>query len=934
MRTHEFRSANDRETIEDIRASLRDYIEATYHIGHPSVIEQRRHLLESEGVIFREPFIESTPRYRTDQRFVDLDLDSEVQMLLGKLTQKTDGLDALLFDPPYTHQSEALEFAVRDSASLAITTGTGSGKTESFLLPMLAGLAKEAAHDPNSFVTPAVRTLILYPMNALVNDQLGRLRLLLGDTRVTSQFEAWAGRPARFARYTSRTLYPGVRTGERDGRRLQPIDDFYVDIHDRAEDVGAQYHEEAQVLRNSLMSRGKWPAKSSIREWWGAPNKRWKDKDGNFQRAVTLPSDSELLTRHEVFAKPPDVLITNYSMLEYMLLRPLERPIFDATRQWLAANPDQKFLLIVDKAHLYRGSAGAEVALLLRRLRTRLGITPDRLQVITTSASFSDPEYARKFAAQLSGKKTSDFRAIEGRRQYREPATTGSIAEAEMLGAVKLRNFYDANEDSDKVTAVANFLAARGVSSDGRPVAALLYDALRDFGPLNYLVNQTMDEAQPVSELGPNLFPGAELLLADRAVTTLVALGSAAREKPDQAGLLPCRVHGFFRGLPGLWACIDPNCSELDEHLRGGPTGKMFAQPQVTCGCGARVFEYYTCRHCGTSYVRAYTNDLSEPNYLWHEQGGAFQAAAGSVPELHALDMLLEEPTGQVQRADIDLITGALDADHLGTRHRLVYIPRNRSGEVVESENEDDEPEVVRASGEFRPCGVCERSAGFGRSSVQDHQTKGDQPFQALVTRQIEVQPPSKEYSDFAPLRGRKVLAFSDSRQVAARLAPNLQTYSMRDVIRPLIIRGWVELSSQELIRRQLSMQNLFLATMVGAKILKSRLRPELRVAESMDVLSAVSDAVDAGAFTSDDVGQLVGLIMLQDEPPLSLLKAMYATLTDRYYGLTSLGLASIRETGVKTQKLLNDLPEISGVASSDDEKLALVRMWLDCWTN
>lgn len=65
--------------------------------------------------------------------------------------------------------------------------------------------------------------------------------------------------------------------------------------------------------------------------------------------------------------------------------------------------------------------------------------------------------------------------------------------------------------------------------------------------------------------------------------------------------------------------------------------------------------------------------------------------------------------------------------------------------------------------------------AGFGRSSVQDHQTKGDQPFQALVTRQIEVQPPSAPYSDFAPLRGRKVLAFSDSRQVAARLAPNLQ---------------------------------------------------------------------------------------------------------------------------------------------------------------
>ena len=82
--------------------------------------------------------------------------------------------------------------------------------------------------------------------------------------------------------------------------------------------------------------------------------------------------------------------------------------------------------------------------------------------------------------------------------------------------------------------------------------------------------------------------------------------------------------------------------------------------------------------------------------------------------------------------------------------------------------------------------------------SVQDHQTKGDQPFQALVTRQLEVQPPGPQpYRDFAPLRGRKVLAFSDSRQVAARLAPNLQNYAMRDVIRPLVLRGWSELAAQ-----------------------------------------------------------------------------------------------------------------------------------------
>ena len=86
------------------------------------------------------------------------------------------------------------------------------------------------------------------------------------------------------------------------------------------------------------------------------------------------------------------------------------------------------------------------------------------------------------------------------------------------------------------------------------------------------------------------------------------------------------------------------------------------------------------------------------------------------------------------------------------------------------------------------------QTAAFGRSYVQDHQTKGDQPFQALIVQQLQTQPPSsRAATDFAPLQGRKVLIFSDSRQTAARLAPNLQVYSMRDALRPLILSGWRE---------------------------------------------------------------------------------------------------------------------------------------------
>ncbi|WP_197502124.1 DEAD/DEAH box helicase [Mycobacterium sp. E2733] len=924
------------ETITKIQAALRDYIEATYHIGHPTLIDQRRVVLEEEGVLFRAPFFESTPRYQTDERFADLDLDPAVHTLFGSLAKPADPLPRILFDPPYTHQAEALELAVRDGMSLAITTGTGSGKTESFLLPMLAKLVVEAANRADSFAEPAVRALILYPMNALVNDQLGRLRLLLGDPRVTDLFTSLVGRPARFARYTSRTLYPGVRTVKKDQYRLESIEDFYISLIDQANDPSSPWHDAAVALKETLEAKGKWPAKPDLKGWFGAKGSRWKNPAGEFIRAVTQPDDPELLTRYEVLQAPPDVLITNYSMLEYMMMRPLERPVFDATRKWLHDNPDERFLLVIDEAHLYRGASGAEVALLLRRLRSRLGIDPDRLQIICTSASFDSPHYARQFAAQLSGKSESDFRTVQGHLALRETAGPGSAEDAETLSALPLSDYYEAQTDEARKAAVSGLLTYRGVTIDsGKTVGELLYEALESFEPMGLLVNETMQRAQPVGELGATLFPTVEAELRDRAASALIALGSAARRSTEDAGLLPCRVHAFFRGLPGLWACLDPECTAVDRerHPDQGPVGKLYAQPQATCACGARVFELYTCRHCGSAYARAYTDDVVEPTYLWHEPGGAFQSVSGSIPELFPLDLLLETPaTGEVEAADLDLVTGRLNPYPDGLRMRGVFLPRRRSGEVVRGDDDNDDDEA-EANGEFKPCGVCGRLAGFGRSSVQDHQTKGDQPFQALVTRQIEVQPPGAQaYSDFAPLRGRKVLAFSDSRQVAARLAPNLQNYALRDVIRPLILRGWTELDALPNVARNMSLDRLFLAVMIGAKRLKVRLRPELKPGESMHVLKEVGDAIDRGALEGN-VDAREDLLMLSASPPQSLLRAIYDTLTDRYYGLVPLGLASIRERASVRDGLLANLPDIPGVATGSDTKLALVRLWLAQWT-
>jgi len=266
------------ETTQQLHRALRDYIEATYHVSHPILVAQRQRLLNEIGVIHQRPYLESTPRYKTGALFRDLGLDPAALEVLSAVS-KTDGdLGLLIHDPPYQHQADATRLSLVEGKSLVVMTGTGSGKTECFLLPILGKLAGEAHGKGNAFgKTPAVRALVLYPMNALVNDQLGRLRLLFGDPRIVSRFMDWSGRPARFARYTSRTLYPGVRDEKKDKDRLLPIGRYYVQNLETALEPPSSQQSAAENLVRELKSRGKWPAKPDLIAWYGKKNTRWKD---------------------------------------------------------------------------------------------------------------------------------------------------------------------------------------------------------------------------------------------------------------------------------------------------------------------------------------------------------------------------------------------------------------------------------------------------------------------------------------------------------------------------------------------------------------------------------------------------------------------------------------------------------------------------------
>lgn len=917
-------AATIQQTIDELRLTLTHYIEATYHISHPALVEQRRGLLRQPGGIYQAPYLESTPRYKSAEPYAQIDdLPAAALEVLRALSDDSAG-KPVIYPSPYLHQLQALRETLSGNRNLMIMTGTGSGKTESFLLPILGKLAIEARDHSASFAKyHAVRALILYPMNALVNDQLGRLRTLFGDPRTIVMFEKWTQRPALFARYTSRTPYAGLRNAKKDGSHLASIGDFFGAIEDanRRYENSSENEEDVRAvgLFESLKKRGKWPAKESVSAWLGKAPTPWA------KRAHRRPHDAELLTRHEVHASPPDLLITNYSMLEYMMMRPIERPIFDATKAWLNACRQQKMLVVLDEAHLYRGAQGAEVGLLLRRLRERLNIPAERMQVICATASFSDEGKmnAGSFGAQLTGAPAESFTPITGDLLDRSPAAMGDFADANVLATVDLDQFYS-SDPGQRMAAVASFLAFRGVASGD--VDKSLHAALREYPPFNRLVNETMRAAISLAEL-PHVVFRKEVpeALAEKAMTALLALGSRARDKPGEASLLPCRIHSFFRGLPGLWVCMDDKCPDAQLGVPS-PAGRLFSQPHERCSCGAPVLEYFTCRHCGTSYARAYTNDVAQPRYLWAKEGEKLETAVGLLEALHPLDLLLEEPPSEVRAkaAYYDLVSGQLNPDNLGDKHRTVFLSPPRAA----ASKPAGTPNGARP-GQFAPCACCDQTAGYGQSSVQDHQTKGDQPFLALLGSQLRIQPPGPQaQSAFAPLRGRKVLIFSDSRQVAARLAGTLQNYSLRDAVRALLPLGYEILRSDGDFSKTLVLNHAYLAVLVAAHKFGVRLRPELGDGEALAEVEGPSPGpVPTGL-------QLFQLQNSLSRCPQRLMQAILDALKHTNLGLDleALAVATVAEATVHSGKIVK-LPNLPGMAEDDESKLAVCRAWIRCWT-
>jgi len=766
----------------ELHNTLRSYLEAAYHIRNVSLIDERRALLTENGYISQLPWVESTPIYETDRPYSELNLPKATKNLLTQLSSLQPGVG--VFPKPYRHQARALEAFLTEGHDIVIATGTGSGKTESFLMPILSMLAEEAANRPQSAKLPGCRALLLYPMNALVNDQLSRIRRLFGDERVAELLSNGRGRPVRFGSYTSRTPYPGTRNATKDKKHIAPLfDEFFLKYVNDTEKVA------------QLKEKGKWPSKD-LAAFYGADKrekgtyKTGKRKGQTFVREnwdlrlKTQPFDRELLTRHEMQEECPDLLITNYSMLEYMLMRPIERSIFHSTRDWLESHPDNQLILVLDEAHMYRGAAGAEVALLIRRFRARLGIPRERMRCILTSASLGEGAEAEqailKFARELTGlSETSPrkFFLIKGEKERRSGHRLGTAAEAAALAKFDLGAFHQFETDrSVAIRAVQTLAADLGWSPfDGRPddLDQYLFDQLTGFGPAEELIRLVGGSAVEFSDLATRLFPDTTMEDGRRATEVLLALGTFARRHEDGRILLPTRLHLFFRGLPGLYACTNRKCEvRLDRQPKSNYLlGRLYTEPRLHCTCSrrARVYELLTHRECGAAFLRGFLRHPGD-DFLLHEAGTLVGLDETQQEPLHEVHLLVdgephEDARDSCAEVWLDVTTGQL----LRRRPEATDGYLRAFISTTELNRQEGRPVIT-----FKVCPVCLKRFRGDRNKIMDLATKGEAPFANLVKAQLMLQPPrSKESLEF-PNGGRKVLLFSDGRQKAARLSRNI----------------------------------------------------------------------------------------------------------------------------------------------------------------
>lgn len=582
---------------EKLRSELSTYLKTQYIGKNNLLLSALSERLDEKGVLWQTPFIELPASYKLFENGLKAPgLPDWVVDFLSELATNNLGV----FKTPFSHQIEALQGTWKGE-DLFVSTGTGSGKTECFMWPLITKLADEAKNNVSAWNgIRGARVIVMYPMNALVADQISRLRRIIGTDTFVDIFRdktSVSVRRPQFGMYTGRTPYAGEKPiKESDGELAKSLSRLLLSKEN-----------EPQIFA-SLQKEGKIPAKQSLEGFI---------ENLKNNKHFTNPEDAELVTRFEMHRTCPDILITNYSMLEYMLIRPREDTIWDGTKAWLEDDPKNRLLFIIDEAHMYRGASGGEVALLLRRLFNRLGIGRDKVQFVLTTASMPNADDEERkavsdFAHLLTASKSDKFHYIYGDLIKKVNIPERTIEDSKYL----------VWSDEQPFESIKRFLSDIPISFKSLDDAQQwLFDNIRSVDRFAKLHEICCGSATSVDELAAELFPDLSECEANKAVYCLLAISSFAINRKGEA-LYPIRLHMLFRGIKGLYACTNPNCK--NRHTHDGLTlGQIFMKDDVyICPeCGGTVYELINDRRCGVLYLKGFITDIRDKAYLWRNSG-------------------------------------------------------------------------------------------------------------------------------------------------------------------------------------------------------------------------------------------------------------------------------------------------------------------------
>jgi len=499
--------------LNNVIDEYRDYLLTEFHAKDRSLREALERELDRPGFLAQEPFFQAHRSFKPGKRWAELPLDPQIAHVMAERTRAYGSADA---EFAFLHQSDSISHLLGPEASpLVVTTGTGSGKTECFLLPVI----QNAIEDATRFKKSGLTAILLYPMNALANDQLTRIESYLEG----SGFEG------------------AVRVGK----------------YDRS----------------------------------------------------TCEAD-----RQKLRANPPHILLTNYMMLEYLLVRPKDR-------EDIFANHRCRFL-VLDEVHTYRGTLGTNIALLVRRLQAHLALArqdwftnvPEadrprrfpKLIAVGTSATIKTPSEEGMTREQALAERDREVREFFAKLTGADVATIKVLGEELKDVAIPPEAAYPVSIIPDVLCDLASpeavhsaLCSLAGVSAKSSLAEAahrcrILWDLNR------WLIRKPMSVGQIVEAVKSEVPARASLPDDELRREVEAALNIGAALPDGTPGSLRLRVHSFIRGGWQFHRCLDPDC------------GRLYPMGEQDCECGYQTAPLYLCRNCGAHYLRLIGDESAE----------------------------------------------------------------------------------------------------------------------------------------------------------------------------------------------------------------------------------------------------------------------------------------------------------------------------------